>query len=61
MPKENTVHSRRRVSTYQIAQTVLGVLFGGYLLWRLYDLFFAHRHLRTRDLGAVCDRGGHPG
>jgi branched-chain amino acid transport system permease protein len=26
----------RRVSTYRIVQTVLGVLFAGYLLWRLY-------------------------
>jgi branched-chain amino acid transport system permease protein len=42
MPKENSIRRRRRVSTYQVAQTVLGVLFGGYLIWRVYDLFFAH-------------------
>ncbi len=43
MPKNNPIHTRRRLSTYQIAQIILGVLFGGYLIWRVYDLFFAHR------------------
>ena len=42
MPKDNLIHSRRRLSTYQITQMVLGTLFGGYLIWRVYDLFFAH-------------------
>ncbi|HTP01429.1 MAG TPA: branched-chain amino acid ABC transporter permease [Anaerolineales bacterium] len=36
-------HRRRRLSAYQIVQITLGVVFGGYLLWRLFDLFFAHR------------------
>lgn len=27
---------------YRITQMVLGVVFGGYLLWRFYDLFLAH-------------------
>jgi len=29
----------RRVSTYKIVQAVLGILFAGYLLWRLYVVF----------------------
>ncbi|HVM71395.1 MAG TPA: branched-chain amino acid ABC transporter permease [Anaerolineales bacterium] len=32
----------RRVSTYRIVQIVLGVLFAGYLLWRLYVVFIGH-------------------
>jgi branched-chain amino acid transport system permease protein len=42
MPDHSSIHARKRVSTYQIAQTVLGVLFGAYLVWRLYDMLFAH-------------------
>ena len=42
MPEHSSPHTRRRVTTYQIAQTILGVLFGGYLLWRLVDLLFLH-------------------
>ena len=29
----------RRVSTYKIVQAVLGILFAGYLLWRIYVVF----------------------
>ena len=29
----------RRVSTYKIVQAILGILFAGYLLWRLYVVF----------------------
>jgi branched-chain amino acid transport system permease protein len=29
----------RRVNTYKIVQAVLGILFAGYLLWRLYVVF----------------------
>jgi branched-chain amino acid transport system permease protein len=32
----------RRVSTYKIVQTVLGILFAGYLLWRLYVVFIGN-------------------
>ncbi len=42
MPKPSSNRSHRRLSAYRIAQTVLGILFGGYLLWRFYDLLFAH-------------------
>jgi branched-chain amino acid transport system permease protein len=42
MPEENPIHVRRRVSAYRIVQTVLGIIFAGYLLWRFYDLFIAH-------------------
>ena len=31
----------RRVSTYKIVQAILGILFAGYLLWRLYVVFIA--------------------
>ena len=31
----------RRVSTYKIVQAILGILFAGYLLWRLYIVFIA--------------------
>src|SRR5512138_2267360 len=42
MPDSNPIHARRRVTSYQIAQTILGVIFGGYLVWRLVDLLFFH-------------------
>lgn len=42
MAQSAPTHARRRISTYQIAQLVLGVVFGGYLLWRLVDLLFLH-------------------
>jgi len=42
MPKEISIHARRRVSTYEIVRIALGTLFGGYLIWRLYDVLFAH-------------------
>ena len=29
----------RRITTYQIIQTIIGILFAGYLLWRLYVVF----------------------
>ena len=32
----------RRVSTYKIVQAVLGILFAGYLLWRLYVVFIGN-------------------
>jgi branched-chain amino acid transport system permease protein len=42
MPEDSQVNVRRRVTPYQVVQITLGVLFGGYLLWRLFDLLFAH-------------------
>ena len=42
MPETSSIHVRRRFTTYRLAQTALGVLFGGYLVWRLLDLFFLH-------------------
>ena len=42
MREESPIHVRRRVSVYKIVQTVLGIVFGAYLLWRLYDIFIAH-------------------
>lgn len=33
---------RKRTSTYQIVQIVLGVLFGGYVAWRLYEVLIAN-------------------
>jgi hypothetical protein len=32
----------RRVSTYKIVQAVLGIVFAGYLLWRLYVVFIGN-------------------
>jgi len=32
----------RRVTTYKIVQTVIGILFAGYLLWRLYIVFIGN-------------------
>ena len=42
MPNPSTTRSYRRLGAYRIAQMLLGILFGGYLLWRLYDLIIAH-------------------
>ncbi len=42
MPKQSSMHSHRRLGAYRITQMVLGIVFGGYLLWRFYDLFLAH-------------------
>jgi branched-chain amino acid transport system permease protein len=42
MPNPNPAHARRRLSAYRVAQTVLGILFGGYLLWRLFDIVVVH-------------------
>ena len=42
MPTHNPVQTHRRLNTYRIAQTILGALFGAYLLWRCYEIFFAH-------------------
>ena len=41
----------RRVSTYKIVQAVLGILFAGYLLWRLYVVLIRQPRLRTGYLG----------
>jgi len=42
MPNEIAPHARRRVTTYQIVRIILGGLFGGYLIWRVYEVLFAH-------------------
>ena len=42
MAQSTSAHVRRRVSTYQITQLILGIVFGGYLVWRLFDLLFVH-------------------
>ncbi len=42
MPESGSTHVRRRFSAYGLVQTVLGVIFGGYLAWRLIDLLFVH-------------------
>jgi branched-chain amino acid transport system permease protein len=42
MPEPIPMHARRRVSAYQITRIVLGAVFGAYLIWRLYDVIFAH-------------------
>jgi len=42
MPEPGTIHVRRRFTAYKITQTVLGILFGGYLAWRLLDVLFLH-------------------
>ena len=41
----------RRVSTYKIVQAILGILFAGYLLWRLYVVFIGKSCLRARHMG----------
>ena len=35
----NAKSPARRVSTYKIVQTILGIVFAGYLLWRFYVVF----------------------
>jgi len=42
MDPKPAVHIRRPVSTYRIVQIILGIIFSGYLLWRLYQVFIAH-------------------
>ncbi len=42
MQEHRPTHVRRRLTAYQITQIVLGIIFGTYLVWRLYDLLFAH-------------------
>lgn len=42
MPNKNPIQTHKRVSTYQIAQSILGAIFIGYLVWRFYDLFIAN-------------------
>jgi branched-chain amino acid transport system permease protein len=37
--KTSSKRIRMPVSTYRIIRAILGVLFGGYLLWRLYKVF----------------------
>ena len=32
----------RRVTTYRIVQSILGILFAGYLIWRIYVVFIGH-------------------
>jgi len=32
----------RRVTTYKIVQAVIGIIFAGYLLWRLYVVFIGN-------------------
>ncbi len=38
----STKSHARRVSTYKVIQTILGILFAGYLLWRLYVVFIGN-------------------
>jgi branched-chain amino acid transport system permease protein len=40
MPKVKS--SARRVTTYQIVQGIIGILFAGYVLWRLYVVFIGN-------------------
>jgi branched-chain amino acid transport system permease protein len=40
MPKVKS--PARRVTTYQIVQGIIGILFAGYLLWRLYIVFIGN-------------------
>jgi branched-chain amino acid transport system permease protein len=42
MESKPSIHAQKPVSTYRIVQIILGVLFSGYLIWRLYDVFIAH-------------------
>lgn len=42
MNKPQPTPSKKPVSTYRIIQTVLGVIFSVYLLWRLYQIFIAN-------------------
>lgn len=40
MPKANA--PARRVTSYQVIQSIIGILFAGYLLWRLYVVFIGN-------------------
>lgn len=43
MTDSGTIQARRRkYGAYQVTQWVLGIVFGGYLLYRFYDIFFAN-------------------
>lgn len=42
MPEAGSIHVRRRFTAYSITQTILGIVFGGYLAWRLFDIVFLH-------------------
>ncbi len=38
----NTKSPARRVTTYKIIQAIIGIVFAGYLLWRLYVVFIGN-------------------
>ncbi|MGC1374887.1 MAG: branched-chain amino acid ABC transporter permease [Anaerolineales bacterium] len=40
--KKPIFNLKRPRTTYQIIQTVLGIIFSAYLLWRLYEIFIAN-------------------
>jgi branched-chain amino acid transport system permease protein len=42
MESKVSLHTHKPLGTYRIVQIILGVLFSGYLLWRLYDVLIAH-------------------
>jgi branched-chain amino acid transport system permease protein len=42
MEHQTPVHRRKPVSNYRIVQIILGVIFSGYLIWRLYQVLIAH-------------------
>lgn len=42
MPEHSPTHARRRLTAYQITRFTLGLVFSGYLVWRLSDLLFVH-------------------
>jgi branched-chain amino acid transport system permease protein len=42
MESKASIRVRKPLGTYQIVQIILGVVFSAYLVWRLYDVFFAH-------------------
>ena len=37
-----TPRVRMPINTYRIAQIIIGVLFSAYLIWRIYQVFFAN-------------------
>ena len=38
-----TLKTKKPLSAYRIIQLILGILFGGYLLWRIYQVFFVEQ------------------
>ncbi len=42
MKKPTFTPSKKPITTYQIVQTILGILFSAYLLWRLYTIFIGN-------------------